>query len=137
VKKKKVNSNKLLSEWKQFLTDFDEKGFHTTAFPEDVVRASSDDKIVFYSPQSNIVFGTIFKAIPLVIILLIHPKQPAVDLIHFANEKARSFLGTDDSFAYPENVAFVNPEEVSAKVEEVLLMAFPQDIVEKLMSEKE
>jgi hypothetical protein len=136
MKKKKVNTMKFLKGWREFLSNFNEKGFHTDVFPEDILRSSSEDKIVFYSPMSNIVFGTIFKDIPLVVILLIHPNKPSVDLVHFANEKAIAFLGTDDSVSYPKGAPPVTDEIISTRTKEVLSMAFPEEVVNTLTAEQ-
>jgi hypothetical protein len=136
MKKRKINSMKFLNEWKKVLSDFNEKGYHTAVFPEDVLRAGSEDRIVFHSPKSKVVFGTIWKDIPLVIILLIHPQKPAVEIIHFENEKAKAFLGTDDSISYPKDAPPVTPEEIRLRTNEVLAMAFPKEIVESLLSDE-
>lgn len=137
MKKKKPNALRMLSKWKEFLADFDRKGVHTQPFPEDIVRAESEDKIVFHAPGSKVVFGTIFKDVPLVIILLIHPQKPALDIVPFADDKARSFLGSDTSVTYPESAPAVTPEIIDARTREVLLMAFPEEVVEQLLSGKQ
>ena len=134
MKKKPVNALRLLGQWKRFLAAFEEKGVHTQAFPEDVLRSASEDRIVFYAPESKIVFGAIFKDIPLVVVLLIHPGKPAVDIVQLADDKARSFLVTDDSFTYPADCPQVTAEDRDARTREVLAMAFPEEIVQQLLS---
>ncbi|MFW6324844.1 MAG: hypothetical protein ACOC0U_07250 [Desulfovibrionales bacterium] len=136
MKKKKTNPMKSFAKWKKFLTAFEENEIHTEAFPEELMRAASEDKIVFHAHKSNVVFGTIFKDIPLVIILLIHPHKQSVELFQFADETAKSFLGPDSSVTYPEDVPSVSTETVDERTREVLLLAFPQEIVEQLLSEE-
>jgi hypothetical protein len=137
MKKKKPNPLRLYGKWKNFLLKFEEKGMHTSAFPEDILRSSAEDRDVFFARESRIVFGTIFKDIPLVVVLLIHPQKASVEIIHFADQQARSFLGTDTSISYPPDCAPVSPKELNSRIRDILSMAFPEEVAGKLQMEME
>ncbi len=137
MKKQKPNSLKLFGRWKTFLTEFEENGVLGSSFPEDVVRSDAGDRMVFYTPQSKVVYGVIFKDVPLSVVLLIHPQNPAVELFQFADTKGRRFLGWDTTVTYPRDLPPIDPEDLDARTREVLAMAFPEDIVERLLIEGE
>jgi hypothetical protein len=135
MKKRKPNPLMLYGKWKNFLLKFEEKGVHTSSFPEDILRSNAENCDVLFAKESNVVFGTIFKDKPLVVLLLIHPKNPSVEIITFAELKARSFLGTDSSITYPPDTPPVSPEELQSRIRQTLALAFPEEITEKLLAE--